>query len=102
MSKRLLHELKYQQWKNTATVIEWFKRISNKEQCKFVQIDIKGIYPSINQTTLDNTLLFAQDHIQIAGDDLLLIKHCRKSLLLITVKHGRRSHLIDHSTFGEI
>ena len=76
MNERLLDVLKYQQWKNTATVIEWFKKISNKEQYKFVQMDIKDFYPSISQTTLDNALVFAQDHIQIADDDLRLIKHC--------------------------
>ena len=73
--------LKYQQWKNTATVIEWFKRIYNKEQCKFEQIDIKDFYPSISQTILDIDLLFAQDHIQNTDYDLRLIKHCRRSLL---------------------
>ena len=81
INKRLLGVLEYQQWKNTTIVIEWFKIISNKEQCKFVQMDIKDFYPSISQTTLDNALLFAQDHIQITDDDLRLIKHCRKSVL---------------------
>ena len=81
INKKLLDVLEYQQWKNTATVIEWFKRMSNKVQCKFVQMDIKDFYPSLSQTTLDNALLFAQEHIQIADDNLRLIKHCRKSLL---------------------
>ena len=80
INKRLLDVLEYHQWKNTATIVNWFKRISNKEQCKFVQMDIKGFYPSISQTTVDNALLFAQNHIQIA-DDLRLIKDCRKCLL---------------------
>ena len=44
-------------------------------------MEIKDFYPSISQATLDNALLFAQEHIQIADDDLRLIKHCRKSLL---------------------
>ena len=46
INKRLLDVLVYQQWKNTATVIEWFKSVSNKEQCKFVQKNIKDFYPS--------------------------------------------------------
>ena len=81
INKRLLDVLEYHQWKNTATIIKWFKRISNKEQCKFVQMEIKGFYPSVSQTTVDNALLFTQNHIQIADDDLRLIKDCRKSLL---------------------
>ena len=44
-------------------------------------MDIKDFYPSIGHKTLDMALLFAQDHIQIADDDLRLIKYCRKSLL---------------------
>ena len=47
---------------------------------QILQMDIKDSYPSISQTTLDNALLFSQNHIQIADDDLRLIKHCKKSL----------------------
>ena len=43
-------------------------------------MDIKDFYPSISQATLDNALLFVQEHIQIADSDLRLIKHCRKPL----------------------
>ena len=42
---------------------------------------IKDFYSSISQATLDNALLFAQEHIQIGDDDLQLIKYCWKSLL---------------------
>ena len=34
-----------------------------------------------SRTTLDNDLLFAQNHIKIADDNLRLIKYCRKSSL---------------------
>ena len=44
-------------------------------------MEITDFYPSISQTTLDNALLFAQDHTQIAYNDFQLIKHCRKSVL---------------------
>ena len=42
---------------------------------------LKDFYPSISQTTLNKALLFAQAYIQIADEDLRLIKHCRKFLL---------------------
>ena len=42
---------------------------------------IKDFYSSVSQAILDNALLFAQEHIQIADDDLQLIKYCGKSLL---------------------
>ena len=45
----LLEKLKYQQWKNTNAVIKCFKDISNKGNSKFLQMDIKDFYPSINE-----------------------------------------------------
>ena len=41
-----------------------------------MQVGIKDFYSSISQATLNNALLFAQDHIQTADDDLQLIKSC--------------------------
>lgn len=32
--------LKYNQWKNTSTVTEWFKYIPNKRNCRFIKFDI--------------------------------------------------------------
>ena len=46
-----------------AAAIEWFKTICNKDQCKFAQIFMKGFYPSVTQTILDNGLLFAKEHV---------------------------------------
>ena len=43
----LLEKLKYQQWKNTNAVIKWLEDINNKDNPKFIQMDIKDIYPSI-------------------------------------------------------
>ena len=61
---------------------------------------LKDFYPSIIQTTLDNALMFPEDHIQIADDNLRLIKHCRKSLLLNNGE-ARKKNLSD-STFDVI
>ena len=43
----LLEKLKYQQWKNINAVIKWLEDINNKDNPKFIQMDIKDIYPSI-------------------------------------------------------
>ena len=43
----LLEKLKYQQWKNINAVIKWLADINNKDNPKFIQMDIKDIYPSI-------------------------------------------------------
>ena len=36
------------QWRDTYTVINWFKNISNKSNCIFMQFDIEEFYPSIS------------------------------------------------------
>lgn len=44
-------------------------------------MDIKEFYPSIKEETLNNTILFARNHISIKNEDLRIIMHSRKSLL---------------------
>ena len=47
MNKELRHIFNLNQWKNTEGVINWFKRINEKQLCRFVIFDIKDFYPSI-------------------------------------------------------
>ena len=49
---KLRNVLHLNQWKNTESVIEWFKRLKHKSQHKFVVFDIKDFYPSIKQNLL--------------------------------------------------
>ena len=35
------------QWRNTSSVIDWFKNLGNKNKCKFIKFDIAEFYPSI-------------------------------------------------------
>ena len=51
-TKNIREAMGLNQWKNTDTVIDWFKGISNKYQRKFVMFDIKEFYPFINQNLL--------------------------------------------------
>ena len=81
INKKLLKELHFNQWKNTDDVTRWFRNISNKSECKFIQLDIKEFYPSITEKTLNNTITFAENYISISKEDIRIIKHCRKSLL---------------------
>ena len=69
------------QWKISDNVIEWFNKISEKKNCKFIQLDIKEFYPPITEETLDYAISIAKEHITIPDDDIRIIKHCRKSLL---------------------
>ena len=97
----LLEKLKYQQWKNTNAVIKWFKDINNRDNSKFIQIDIKDIYPSITKETLDAAILFAHANTKISNDDIWIIKHSGKSLLFHnTEAWGKKSKSCFDVTMG--
>ena len=80
------------QWRNPSTVIEWFKRIPNKNRSKFIKFDIDNFYPSITESLLDRAILFAQGLTRVGQQDIEIIKQTRKSLLFsnneVWVKKG--------------
>ena len=67
---------------NTSSVLKWFIDIFNKNDCSFIQLDIREFYPSINEDILTNAIQFAKLHTRIDDKDLCLIMHCRKFWLL--------------------
>ena len=81
INKCLCTSLNINQWKNTASVIEWFKRIEQKHLYKFIIFDIKDFYPSIQEELLNKGLRFAQEYIDITSKDTEIICHALKSLL---------------------
>ena len=81
INKTLIEKLNVKQWKNTETVIHWFKSIEQKSRCFFIQFDIIEFYPSITEKFLEKVIIFAKQQTEIAEKDLRIIKHCRKSLL---------------------
>ena len=72
---------KLHQWRNTATVIDWFKNIKHKKHCRFIKFDICEFYPSITEALLDKAIEFARASSSITDIELNVIKHSRKSLL---------------------
>ena len=66
------------QWKNTKSVIDWFKSLEDKSNLNFVQFDIVDFYPSISEELLMKAINYAKGFSQ---DDLGIIMHARKSLL---------------------
>ena len=57
-----MEQLKYNQWKNTDNVIEWFETITSKQNCAFIQIDIKEFYLSITEAMLKTKINFAKSN----------------------------------------
>ena len=69
------------QWKNTSSVIEWFKKIENKQQHNFICFDIVEFYPPISQKLLNKALDFASAYDDITNDERDIIIHAKNSLL---------------------
>ena len=44
------------QWRNTATVINWFKNLLHRHKCKFIKSDIAEFYPSISENLLNKSI----------------------------------------------
>ena len=69
------------QWKNTASVIKWFKNIPNKAKYTFIIFHIAEFYPSITEDLLQKAISFAKQFNTVSEQDNKIIMHARKSLL---------------------
>ena len=69
------------QWKNTSSVLQWFKHLSNKHRCAFIIFDVVEFYPSIPETLLERALDFAANYVTISDDDRHIILQAKQSLL---------------------
>ena len=71
------------QWKNTSEVIEWFKKLENKKNLKFIKFDICEYYPSITPELLKKALNFAAQYVTISTDERNTILEARKCFLYL-------------------
>ena len=58
-------------------MIDWFKRIEEKDRHTFLSFDIVEFYPSISEKLLLDALNFAQQHVEITDDVMEVILHSR-------------------------
>ena len=77
---------KVNQWRNTTTVIDWFKLLPQKDKSRFIKFDIVEFYPSISEELLNRSISFARSITTI--NDSVIIHHSRKSLLSTKHSHG--------------
>ena len=80
-NQALIKDLDVNQWKNSSTVIEWFKGIVNIKNCIFITFDIREFYPSISESIFRKRILFAKGYHHIPDEDVRIISHCQKILL---------------------
>ena len=81
INNKLRSKLHVNQWKNTASVINWFNSINDKPNHTFLSFDIVEFYPSITESLLDKVMMWARSLIDISNDHITIIKHVRKSPL---------------------
>ena len=68
-------------WKNTTSVINWFRDLKDKENTSFICFDVVEFYPSITESTLKKALDYASNFDNITQDEREIILHAKKSLL---------------------
>ena len=78
---QLLEKLNVNQWRDTNKVVDWFVSLQDKQNSRFIQLDIKEFYPSITEKALNKAISFASEHTTITVETIRIIKHSRKSLL---------------------
>ena len=69
------------QWKDTSTVIDWFKNIPEKKPCYFVVFVIESFYPSISEKSFNEAIQYAKSIVEIPDHHMVVINHSRKSLI---------------------
>ena len=72
---------KFNQWKNSSEVINWFNNIESKDRSAFIQFDIDQFYPSISEDLLINALNWALEHVEISDNDKHIILSTKQNLL---------------------
>jgi hypothetical protein len=81
INTRMRSATRSQQWKNTQSVIEWFKGLTHKANKSFIKFDIVEIYPSITEVLLEKAIRYAKTITTINEEEETIIWHSRKSLL---------------------
>ena len=88
------------QWRNTASVLQWFKGLENKSSLEFIQFDIVNFYPSITEKLFDDAIEFARTIIDIPQNIVDIVKNARESLLFHDGKVWQKETGIFDVTMG--
>ena len=81
INSKLVRATKVNQWKNTSSVLQWYKRLPNKRDSIFICFEVVEFYPSITEALLNRALDFASEHVTISNDDRQTIVNAKHSLL---------------------
>ena len=81
INRKLVSATKVNQWKNTSSVLEWYKQLPNKRHSAFICFDVVEFYPSISEALLNRALDFASEHVTISADDRQTVINAKHPLL---------------------
>ena len=92
INRELVNATKVNQWKNTSSVLQWYKQLPNKRNSTFICVDVVEFYPSISEALLNRALDFASHHVNISGTDRQIIINAKHSLLFSNGQPWRKSN----------
>ena len=72
---------KLNQWKNSKSVIDWFKNLKDKKKLKFIIFDVENFYPSIDETLLRKSIEWSKQFIDFSEEEIEVILAARKATL---------------------
>ena len=78
---KIIEKTKINLWKNTTSVLNWYKNTTNKENATFISFDIVDYYPNITEELLMKALEYANNYHPVTQLDKDIILHCKKTLL---------------------
>ena len=74
--------IKANHWRNTTTVIKWFKLLPENDKSRFTKFYIVEFYQSISEELLNRSNSFARSITTISDSVINIIHHSRKSISL--------------------
>ena len=66
------------QWRENLEIVNWFKKIQNKNEYVFIKFDVESFYPSISKKTLIKALEYAKNSQMYQMKILILFWQQRK------------------------
>ena len=77
----LKEKTKLNLWKNTDSVLKWFKDLENKNKLSFMQFDICDFYANITEDILIGALKYAKQHTTLTSDEAKIIFQTKKAFI---------------------
>ena len=68
-------------WKNTQSVLDWFNRLENKNNLRFVGFDIQDYYTSISEDLFKEALEWASSIVEFSDEEIEVIMESKRTLL---------------------